>query len=88
MPLLSGSITIDYTYDALGRLTAADYSDGRSFNYIYDAAGNVLQFTQITAGHSSATTYTYLIQPTVDFGCTISTPRGSRSLTRSPRHAT
>ena len=33
-------VTIDYTYDPLYRLTAADYSDGKSFGYSYDAAGN------------------------------------------------
>jgi RHS repeat-associated protein len=33
-------VTINYTYDALHRLTAADYSDGRFYHYTYDAVGN------------------------------------------------
>ncbi|MDY7078888.1 MAG: RHS repeat domain-containing protein [Chloroflexota bacterium] len=32
---------ITYTYDPLGRLTAADYSSGESFEYRYDAVGNL-----------------------------------------------
>jgi YD repeat-containing protein len=35
-------VTIDYTYDPLYRLTAADYSSGEYFHYTYDAAGNRL----------------------------------------------
>ncbi len=31
--------TINYIYDPLNRLTAAEYEDGRSFHYSYDAAG-------------------------------------------------
>ena len=58
-PNPSGPVTINYTYDALNRITAANYSDGRSFAYIYDAAGNVLQYTQTLAGNSVVTTYTY-----------------------------
>ena len=46
--ILQDSITnvIDYTYDPLYRLTAADYSDGTYFHYTYDAVGNRL--TQVT----------------------------------------
>ena len=33
---------IGYTYDPLGRLTAADYEDERYFHYTYDAVGNRL----------------------------------------------
>jgi RHS repeat-associated protein len=36
-------VTIDYTYDALNRLTAADYSTGEYFHYQYDLVGNRLQ---------------------------------------------
>ncbi len=49
------NITIDYTYDPLGRLTSADYSDGQDFSYTYDAAGNRL--TQVIG--STTTTYSY-----------------------------
>jgi YD repeat-containing protein len=41
-------LNIAYTYDALGRLTAANYSDGTFFHYTYDAVGNRLtQTTQL-----------------------------------------
>ncbi len=58
-PLPSGPLTINYTYDALHRLTAANYSDGSTFTYVYDAAGNVLQYTQTISGSSGTTTYAY-----------------------------
>lgn len=32
--------TVTYTYDALGRLRSASYSNGVVINYVYDAAGN------------------------------------------------
>jgi RHS repeat-associated protein len=36
------SVVIDYAYDPLYRLTAADYSTGEFFHYSYDAVGNRL----------------------------------------------
>jgi RHS repeat-associated protein len=36
------SVTIDYIYDPLQRLVAADYSTGEFFHYSYDAVGNRL----------------------------------------------
>ncbi len=48
-------VTIQYTYDALHRLTAADYSDGRFYHYTYDKVGNRL--TQQTQFTSSIYTY-------------------------------
>jgi YD repeat-containing protein len=48
--------TITYTYDPLGRLTAADYDSGKYYNYTYDAVGNRL--TQTTA--EGTDTYTYM----------------------------
>jgi len=48
--------TIDYTYDALYRLTNANYDSGASFAYTYDAVGNRL--TQEINGNG-AMTYTY-----------------------------
>ncbi len=47
--------TINYTYDALYRLTAADYSSGEFFHYAYDAVGNRLSQT-MQAGTEN---YTY-----------------------------
>ena len=61
-PLLqqqSTSLTIDYTYDALNRLAGATYSDGRSFDYTYDASGNVLQLEQDLGPGTVTTIYTY-----------------------------
>jgi RHS repeat-associated protein len=49
------SVTIDYTYDPLYRLTAADYDTGEFFHYNYDAVGNRL--TQET--HEENNTYVY-----------------------------
>jgi hypothetical protein len=49
------SVTIDYEYDPLYRLTAADYSTGEYFWYTYDAVGNRL--TQQT--HEGTNTYDY-----------------------------
>jgi len=50
-------LTIDYTYDPLYRLTAADYDDddGTFFHYSYDAVGNRL--TQDTLAGTNAYVY-------------------------------
>ena len=50
-----GSVRIDYRYDALYRLTAADYSSREFFHYTYDAVGNRL--TQET--HKGVNRYVY-----------------------------
>lgn len=55
----SSSLAIDYTYDALHRLTSAAYSDGRSFAYTYDAAGNVVELEKNLGPGTVVTTYTY-----------------------------
>ena len=49
------AVTINYTYDGLSRLTAADYSSGDYYHYVYDSVGNRL--TETTA--KGETTYTY-----------------------------
>ena len=49
------NVTIDYAYDPLYRLTAADYSTGEYFHYTYDAVGNRL--TQQT--HEGSNVYVY-----------------------------
>jgi RHS repeat-associated protein len=46
---------ISYTYDPLGRLTAADYSTGENYAYQYDAVGNRTAMTDTQGTH----TYTY-----------------------------
>jgi hypothetical protein len=48
-------VTIDYGYDPLYRLTAADYSDDTYYHYTYDAVGNRL--TQETDLVTNAYTY-------------------------------
>jgi YD repeat-containing protein len=52
-------VTIDYTYDALYRLTAAEYSTGEVFEYTYDAVGNRLSQTVTIDETPVTTTYTY-----------------------------
>jgi RHS repeat-associated protein len=55
----TGSLTITYTYDALNRLTSAVYSDGRHFNYTYDANGNTLQLERDLGPGTVTTSYIY-----------------------------
>jgi YD repeat-containing protein len=52
-------VSIDYTYDALNRLTGAEYSNGTAFGYTYDAAGNVLTYAATHYGITKTTIYTY-----------------------------
>jgi RHS repeat-associated protein len=52
-------VTIDYTYDGLYRLTAAEYSTGEVFEYTYDATGNRLSQTVTINEIPITTTYTY-----------------------------
>lgn len=40
--------SVSYTYDTLGRLTRAAYSNGTVIVYTYDATGN--RTTQVTTG--------------------------------------
>jgi len=49
------SVTIDYSYDPLQRLVAADYSTGEFFHYSYDAVGNRL--TQEALAGTNVYTY-------------------------------
>jgi YD repeat-containing protein len=54
------SQTIGYTYDPLGRLTAADYSTGDYYHYTYDAVGNRLYEENVTnGGMPNDNDYTY-----------------------------
>ena len=66
----SGTLTttvIRYTYDPIGRLTRADYSNGESFAYAYDTVGNPANYGQgysrtaqtATITSTQVTTYTY-----------------------------
>lgn len=34
---------VTYAYDALGRIVSATYTNGKTINYTYDAAGNRAQ---------------------------------------------
>ncbi len=58
-PSTLGNVTIDYTYDALNRLTGATYSDNTVFHYTYDPAGNALTYTSTISGQTTNITYTY-----------------------------
>jgi RHS repeat-associated protein len=53
------SQTINYTYDPLGRLTAADYLNGDYYHYTYDAVGNRLSQTSSVNNQQMTTNYTY-----------------------------
>jgi len=51
---------ISYTYDALYRLTTADYSTGEAFAYRYDAVGNRVAMTSTTPlSGTVVTTHTF-----------------------------
>jgi YD repeat-containing protein len=41
--------TKKYTYDTAGRLIRVDYGNGKGFNYRYDANGNLLSRTPLSA---------------------------------------
>jgi RHS repeat-associated protein len=56
--LTTTTTVIRYTYDPLQRLTSATYSDGKSFQYEYDAVGNRIISTQ-TITSTLVTSYTY-----------------------------
>ncbi len=61
MLIFSGSVAagdVIYTYDKLDRLIKADYGNGRSIEYSYDAAGNITG-TSKTGTTSSTTTSTH-----------------------------
>jgi YD repeat-containing protein len=45
---LSASTTINYTYDAAGRLIGADYGGRATISYAYDANGNLLKRQQVS----------------------------------------
>jgi YD repeat-containing protein len=47
-PAVAG--TKKYTYDAAGRLLRVDYGNGKGFNYRYDANGNLLSRSPLSAG--------------------------------------
>lgn len=44
--------TVNYTYDAAGRLTGVSYPNGTVITYTFDAAGNLLS-RQVTSSGSS-----------------------------------
>ncbi|MCJ7433437.1 MAG: hypothetical protein MUO77_08125, partial [Anaerolineales bacterium] len=55
----SASVTIDYAYDPLYRLTAADYSTGDFYHYAYDSVGNRLTQESAVNGLPSTVNYQY-----------------------------
>jgi RHS repeat-associated protein len=58
-PSSSGPVTINYTYDPLNRLTAADYSTGDYYHYTYDPVGNRLSLNNSVNNQQTTTNYTY-----------------------------
>jgi hypothetical protein len=55
MQTQSYSVTLNYDYDDLYRLTAADYSTGDYYHYGYDAVGNYKTQTTYINGLTSTT---------------------------------
>jgi YD repeat-containing protein len=51
--------TIAYTYDGLSRLSAAAYSDGPSFTYEYDGAGDLLSFSRWNGSEVETVNFVY-----------------------------
>ena len=54
---LSGLLTaasVNYSYDAAGRLAKIDYGSGGSITYTYDSAGNLLSRTVVAAQTDAA----------------------------------
>jgi len=43
---MAGTLTVSYTYDALGRLVQANYDNGARIVYGYDALGNRVAMQQ------------------------------------------
>ena len=48
--------TVNYSYDASGRLVKIDYGSGGSITYVYDNAGNLLSRTVVPAGQTKEQT--------------------------------
>jgi YD repeat-containing protein len=61
----ASNFTITYSYDALGRLTKAAYSDGMLIEYTYDANGN--RTAQKVTGASARTPGDFDNDGTVEF---------------------
>ncbi len=55
----SESVTINYVYDPLYRLTEADYSTGDYYHYTYDAVGNRLTQETLIGSVPLTTNYVY-----------------------------
>ncbi|HEY5044089.1 MAG TPA: RHS repeat domain-containing protein [Verrucomicrobiae bacterium] len=47
---MSYASSVAYTYDAAGRIVAADYGAGKSISYAYDNAGNLIVSSQPSPG--------------------------------------
>jgi hypothetical protein len=83
--LPTGAVTIpygydvDYTYDPLYRLTAADYSTGEYYHYAYDPVGNASTSSALRrlwwqTNHLGSNNYTY----DVARGASLKYPEGIR----------
>ena len=55
----SGSVTIDYVYDPLYRITEANYSNGDYYHYTYDTVGNRLTQETLIGTVPLTTNYVY-----------------------------
>jgi RHS repeat-associated protein len=59
IPIPPEPVTIDYVYDPLYRLTAANYSTGDYYHYTYDSVGNRLTEESKVDGLPSSVDYAY-----------------------------
>lgn len=55
----NGPVIIQYMYDALNRLSLAEYSSGVQFAYLHDPAGNVLEYRKTIGNGEVVNIYTY-----------------------------
>ena len=56
LPNMALSLTITYSYDAVGRVTSALYSDSQRAAFLYVDAGNMIALTVVGATSSTAST--------------------------------
>jgi YD repeat-containing protein len=75
-PFVTYAAIITYTYNANGQITKADYGNGWSIIYTYDAAGNIIGKATL---YSSATEYTLTVSKAGSGSGTVSPSTGSLS---------
>lgn len=77
LSMQANAATTTYTYDSLNRLTKADYGNGLTFNYTYDATGNRLTLNATGQAASPGPTPS----PTPAVTATLAQPSGNSTVT-------